>query len=221
MSSNGYKNKAVKHTESIRKKYMNEIVKYLLNNLIYAVKVNKVQDKKNILLVLDIGSEKNPSTLDITKGKIGWTLENTIKQYIYVTSADTGNISDFVKCSTIKYWKTDKETHSDKPDIINSNDIFTPVLAKNIVVTYCPSEITIDLEELITKVEFLNTLNTYIQKIKPENKVKYTYIHGDNSSLEVNGHEIKLNRSYLKLELETVSPVDEVADVLEELEVVQ
>lgn len=203
MNSSGYK--AAKHTEGVRKRYLNEIVKYLLNNLIYAVKTNKVQDKKNILLVLDLGS-----TLDITKGKIGWSLENTIKQYIYVTSSETGNISDFVKCSTIKYWKTDKEVHSDKPGIINSSDVFTPVLSKNMIITYCPSEININLETVIINEEFQKTLNTYLKKINPEHKVKYTYIHGDNSSLEVNGHEIKLNRSYLKLELETNPIITEI-----------
>lgn len=202
--SAGYKDKTKKQTDSIRKKYTNEITKYLKDSLIYAVKTNKCQNKKNILLVLDLGSDKNEPVLDIIKGKVGWTLENTIKQYIYVTSADTGNISDFTKCSTIKYWKTDKDVHSDKPDVINSTDVFMPVLAKNMIVTYSPSEINLDLEAIITNIEFQNDINMHIRKINSQYKVKYTYLKGDNTSLEVNGHEIKLNRSYLKLELDTV-----------------
>ena len=156
----------------------------------------------DVLMVIDIGSDKNTTIpyLNLKKSKKDWSEERTLKQYLYKTSYEKGNIPPNVMSQTIRYLHTDpniNETEQIKE--INNNDLFHPVIPNKIIVENDPEKYIILSKIFVDDKDFLANVNSAIKHHNPNYFIEIEFVQGDSSTIEINGQQLNLNNEYYKL----------------------
>lgn len=179
-------------------------VKSILKSCIFEAIDTNYFHPNDTMLVIDLGDidHSNPPYLDITRGKQdsdGWSIERTIRQYIFGTSYAKGNIPKTIMCQTIKYTHTDDDVN--EINEIQNEQVFHPIIPDKIIFQKNP-EWYVQLSKIFPNdTNFLKEINNKLRRLNPNYYAKVVHIQGNEDTININEHPVKLSREYYKLVL--------------------